>query len=185
MRAAGGYREDLGSAAHQKHRLAIAMTDKLSAIGEIGVRNAEGEVGSARVRMVTGHLLLRRRAAAGVAHCDAGLPYPTGNSSGIVRHSGSQASEFDLQLRTIFAICPIGATRAPALCQLRFSEPFSTSSRRSWPRSQLNDVACLAQLGTISEASRAVSELPDDFDAALCSHYRRDLQLERARGSLA
>jgi hypothetical protein len=61
--------------------------------------------------MVSGHLLLRRRAVAGVVHCDAGLAYPTGNSSGIVRYSGSQASEFDLQLRAIFAICPIGSLR--------------------------------------------------------------------------
>lgn len=48
MRAVGGYREYLGSAAQQKHRLASAMTDQLAAIGKIGERNAEGEVGSGR-----------------------------------------------------------------------------------------------------------------------------------------
>jgi len=42
-------------------------------------------------------------------------------------------------------------------------------------RSQLNEAACLAQLGRISEASRAVSELPDDFDAALYARITAEI----------
>lgn len=43
------------------------------------------------------------------------------------------------------------------------------------PFFRLNEAACLAHLGRIDEANRAVSELPDDFDAALYARITAEI----------
>lgn len=49
VRTGGSNGEYLCSATHQKHGLAVSMADQFVPIGKLGERNAEGQIGSARV----------------------------------------------------------------------------------------------------------------------------------------
>ena len=67
VRARGAHREDVRAAAHQKNLLVADMAEQLSAIGELGGRNAFRQIGAGNFALILRHALLLTPAASSAA----------------------------------------------------------------------------------------------------------------------